>query len=694
MNKFVKTFIHPSPRCKMRWIIVGIIVLFLLTAFYNFSESYNANLGKINDSVHSVSFLKSVTLPKVSFGNAIQDNFQLGLDLKGGTHLVYEADISKIPDSERTASLEGVRDVIERRINAFGVAEPVVQTVKVGSSHRVVVELAGVHEVSKAIKMIGETPLLEFKEEYGPNDQKPQPGLSEVQKKELESYNADAVKRANDVLKSALTPGSDFVSLAKSLSEDNETKEKGGDVGWISEKHLLYPQIKDVKVGEVKKEVFAEPNALSILKNVAFRESEKEVQANHILICYKGATRCEKETSKEDAKKKIDELKTRATAANFIALAKENSTEPGANTSGGDLGWFSKGAMVKSFEDVAFSIKKGEISQVVETQFGYHLIYKRDERPLKEYQVARIVVFKKTEQEFAKPSDQWKATGLTGEHLKRASVEFNSTTQFPEIGLEFNDEGKKLFADITTRNVQKVVAIFLDGQAISQPKVQQAITDGKAVIQGDFTLKDAKELAQRLNAGALPVPITLLSQQTVGASLGEESLQKSLTAGLLGFLLVALFMIFFYRLPGLLAVLALCVYTSLVLALFKVVPVTMSLAGIAGFILSIGMAVDANVLIFERMKEELRNGKQLDMSIRDGFKRAWTSIRDSNVSSLITCFVLFGFSASLIKGFALTLAIGIIMSMFSAIVITRVILRFVAGWRIRNSLWLFCGKKI
>ena len=172
-----------------------------------------------------------------------------------------------------------------------------------------------------------------------------------------------------------------------------------------------------------------------------------------------------------------------------------------------------------------------------------------------------------------------------------------------------------------------------------------------------------------------------------------ESLQKSLKAGLIGFLLVALFMIGFYRLPGILAVVALCIYTSLVLALFKVLPITLTLAGIAGFILSIGMAVDANILIFERMKEELRWGKSLDGGVKDGFKRAWTSIRDSNISSLITCVILFGFSASLIKGFALTLALGIFLSMFSAIVITRVALRFVAGWRIANNLWFFCGKK-
>jgi preprotein translocase subunit SecD len=411
------------------------------------------------------------------------------------------------------------------------------------------------------------------------------------------------------------------------------------------------------------------------------------------LICFKGATRCEKETSKEDAKKKIDELKKQATPQNFVDLAKKNSTEPGASERGGDLGWFARGAMVKAFEDAAFSLKKNSISEAIETEFGYHIIWKNDERAIPEYRIARILFKTKSEADYLEISSPWKETGLTGKQLKRASVDFNNPTSSPQIALEFNDEGKKLFATMTGANVGKPIAIFLDGEPISVPTVQQPILDGSAIITGDFTLKEAKLLAQRLTTGALPVPITLLSQQTIGPSLGEESLRKSLSAGLFGFLLVALFMIFFYRLPGLLAIIALIIYTSLSLAIFKGWPsFTLSLAGIAGFILSIGMAVDANILIFERMKEELRSGKKLDTAVAEGFRRAWTSIRDSNVSSLITCVVLFSFSASLIKGFALTLAIGILVSMFSAIVITRVFLKTVAGWRLKKYHWLFCAK--
>jgi preprotein translocase subunit SecD len=242
--------------------------------------------------------------------------------------------------------------------------------------------------------------------------------------------------------------------------------------------------------------------------------------------------------------------------------------------------------------------------------------------------------------------------------------------------------------------VGKPVAIFLDGAPISIPNVQEPILGGKAVITGNFSTTEAKQLTQRLNAGALPVPVTLVSQQTVGATLGQAAVQKSLIAGLWGLIIVALFMILYYRLPGLLAVCALLVYTSISLTVFKLFPgFTLTLAGITGFILSIGMAVDANILIFERMKEELKNGKDLSKAIDDGFTRAWTSIRDSNVSSLITCLILYLFGSSIIRGFALTLALGILVSMFSAIVITRQFLLLVARWKISRVNWLYNVKK-
>lgn len=688
----LKNFFAPKGRGKLRWMLFFILLLFVVSAGYAATEGYNANLSTINGRLHRIPGLQSANLPSLTFPSWLNSEFHLGLDLKGGTHLVYEADLSRVTFDKKKSAIDGVRDVIERRVNLFGVAEPVVQTVKVGDAYRIIVELAGISDVSQAIKMIGDTPLLEFKEQdLAPKQQE----LTGEQKKELDAYNAGARKKAEDALKKATEKNADFGALAKDLSEETARKEKGGEVGWISKnspESYLLTATEGLKPGEIKNDILEYAGGYSVVKLLEQREG-REVMANHILVCYKGATRCEKETTKEDARKTLENLKKQATPENFIDLAKQHSTEPGADTSGGELGWFGKGKMVPVFEETAFKIAKNAISDVVESEFGYHLIWKRDERPLPEYRVARIFLGTKTKEDIVPPPQPWKDTGLTGKQLTRANVDFNNPTGVPQVALEFNNEGKKLFADITRRNVGKPLAVFLDGQPISIPTVQQAIEGGNAVITGDFSLKEAKLLAQRLNTGALPVPIKLLSQQTIGPSLGQESLTKSLIAGLFGFLLVVLFMILFYRLPGVLAVLALLVYTAIVLAIFKVSSVTLSLAGIAGFILSIGMAVDANILIFERMKEELRDGKGLDSSVVQGFKRAWTSIRDSNVSSLITCIILFWFSASLIKGFALTLAIGILVSMFSAIAVTRLFLKVASGWRAAKNRWLFCAKK-
>lgn len=273
----------------------------------------------------------------------------------------------------------------------------------------------------------------------------------------------------------------------------------------------------------------------------------------------------------------------------------------------------------------------------------------------------------------------FKDTGLTGANLTRAAVDFDKTTGEPQVSLQFNSDGTKLFADLTQRNLQKPIAISLDDQIISAPTVQTAITNGQAVINGKFSVDEAKKLAIQLNAGALPVPISLVQQQNVGATLGTESVKKSLVAGLIGLLMVAIFMIVYYRLPGLLAFLALTIYSLIVLALYKIIPVTLSLAGIAGFILSIGMAVDANILIFERTKEELYMGKTIGLAIEEGFKRAWPSIRDSNTSSLITAAILYYGTSGLVRGFAVTLAIGIVISMFTAITISRTFLRLFVG---------------
>ena len=406
--------------------------------------------------------------------SSVTSPFRLGLDLLGGTHLLYQADLADVAEGDKSSFMNGLKDVVERRVNLFGVSEPVVAVNRAGEDWRLTVELAGIKDINQAIRIIGETPYLEFKE------QRPE----EEQKKMLESLEGQTI----------------------------------------------------------------------------------------------------------------------------------------------DL-------------------------SVVDPYFT--------------------------------------PTALSGRYISKASLGFNPQTGRPEVLLQFNDEGKKLFGEITQKNVGRPLAIYLDGQPVSTPIVEQAITDGSAQITGSFSVKEAKELVERLNSGALPVPINLVSQQTVGATLGRDSLVKSLAAGFAGFILVAVFMIFWYRLSGLLAVVALLIYAVLTLAIFKLIPVTLTLAGIAGFVLSVGMAVDANILIFERMKEELRSGRPFGLALDEGFKRAWTSIRDSNVSSLITAFVLYWFGSSLVRGFALTLIIGIFISMFSAITLTRTFLKVFVGTRLSTvkALW-------
>ena len=273
-------------------------------------------------------------------------------------------------------------------------------------------------------------------------------------------------------------------------------------------------------------------------------------------------------------------------------------------------------------------------------------------------------------------------TNLSGNDIQSTNVTFDTNTGKPQVQLNFTTEGTQKFGDITKRNIGKPVAIVLDNVVIEAPTVQQAILNGSAVITGSFTTDTANQLSTELNAGALPVSLALLQSQVVGPTLGLTSLEKSLLAGILGLLIIIVFMSILYGRLGMIASVALFLYTLFVLAIFKLSSltpygITLTLSGIAGFILSIGMAVDANILIFERMKEEKRLGKPTQAAIEIGFSRAWTSIRDSNVSTLITSAVLYRFGTGAVRGFALVLAIGVLVSMFSAIVVTRTFLRVI-----------------
>jgi preprotein translocase subunit SecD len=277
-------------------------------------------------------------------------------------------------------------------------------------------------------------------------------------------------------------------------------------------------------------------------------------------------------------------------------------------------------------------------------------------------------------------------TDLSGQYLKRASPAFDPQTSQPVITLAFSEEGKRLFGEITEGNVGRRLAIFLDQVILMAPVINEPITSGDARITGDFTTQDVKRFSAQLNGGALPVPFELIEQRSIGPTLGAVSIQRSIRAGLIGLLMVVLFMAAFYGFFGFLADVGLLIYGLLTLALYKLIPVTLTLPGIAGFILSVGMAVDANILIFERMKEEVRMGKPRPLAMELGFGRAWDSIRDANICTLITCFILFNpfdwtflNTSGLVRGFAFTLGLGVILSLFTGIVVTRTLLRIFSG---------------
>ncbi|OGZ77278.1 MAG: protein-export membrane protein SecD [Candidatus Staskawiczbacteria bacterium RIFCSPLOWO2_12_FULL_37_15] len=467
------------------YIFIAVVILAILAGIFAYPNYYDKGIDFANSKF-------GWTVP-----HFWEKPYVLGLDLQGGVNLIYQADLSATQD--KSGAMAGLRDVIERRVNMFGVSEPVVQ---VQGQDRLIVELPGVKDVQQAIKMIGETPYLEFDEQKTEEESKP---------------------------------------ILDKIKELQDAEAKGEDI----------TKIKDWTLA---------------LQNPYFKPTE-----------------------------------------------------------------------------------------------------------------------------------------LTGKYLKSATVNFDPTTYKPEIQLQFNDNGAKIFEDITSRNISKPIAIYLDGTSIIDttgdgkidvqdsyaPIVQNKISGGRAVITGSMNVQTANDIARRLNSGALPVKIgDPISQETVGPTLGAVSLQKSLTAGLYGLLAVVVFMILIYRFPGFLASIALVVYVAITLSIFKLIPVTLTLAGIGGFILSIGMAVDANILIFARMKEEIKAGKALEAAIEEGFHRAWPSIRDSNFNSLIVCAILFTFATSFIKGFALTLSLGIIVSLFSAIFITRIFLMIFVGKWAEKVKWL------
>jgi len=472
--------------------------------------------------------------------------------------------------------------------------------------------------------------------------------------------------------------------------------------------------LRSMKPGELRvAKTGTEAASIVFLRN--FTPGQEQVGVSHILVAYKGALSADKSVtrSKAEALMRAAELKAELDQGkSFATLARTQSDGP-SRAKAGNLGTIMKGSMVPEFESVAFQSPVGKVSAPTETPFGYHLI-RVDRAPsrgadLASYDELAIrgkdaeerggqLIAKLTNGEvqtkeealpirfvfFSETPTGWKDTALDGKHFRSAAVTTDPLTAAPVVQIMFDEEGGRIFGELTARNVGKSIAIFVGGTMVTQPTVQQAITSGTAVITGSRTIEEAQRLAQDLNTGAIPAPIYLAGQRTVEATLGQEAMHSSVVAGLIGLFVLFIYMLFFYRLLGVVAYMALGVYAVLFLTIAKL-PVllftnqyiVLTLAGIAGAILSIGMAIDSNILIYERLKEELRKGRKLSTAVEGSFQYAWPAIRDVSVSTLITSAILFTIGTSIVKGFALTLAMGVLMSLFTAITVTRWILRFI-----------------
>lgn len=703
----------------------------------------------------------------------LKTKIQLGLDLQGGSQLDYKIDLRKVGEADKEGIIDGVQEVIERRVNRLGVAEPNIYRSEIGEETHIIVELAEsatleqadvdqylseqknladltddekkLVSLEKAKASVGKTIQLEFKEEKGELDPQEEDKIRERAQNALdrieagEDYGVVGQEEMQAYPEKVKFEKSDYIFVSDLTDDIKGTLANLQPGGYT---HNLIEIGGNFVIDESGQAI--QEKGVSIIRLLDVKEevkNEKEVDVSHILIAWAGLETADATVTRneDEAYELAKEIKQKLNdAADFATLAKEYSDDPGSKDVGGSLSdpVTGNGKYAYDFEQTALTFEKaGEISDILKTQFGYHIIkangiYK--DLTEKKYQYEEIT--------FSLVPDPWKETGLTGKHFVHADVQLDNLFQ-PYVSITFNDEGGKLFEEITGRNVGKGLAIFVGGDLISAPKVQEKIAGGVAQITSrQFTNEEAQALARDLNTGAIPAPIVLTGEYTIGASLGQEALNKSLWAGLIGLILVIIFMVTYYRLPGLVASGALITYGAILLFLIKchlnlglalliavvifgflitkivnnkdpgwekfisfilacvgfffVVfllrgGVVLTLAGISGIIFSLGMAVDANVLIFERMKEELKEGKSLSASIETGFHRAWSAIRDSNFSTLLTCAILFYFGSSIIRGFAFNLAAGILVSMFTAITITRTLLYGFVGKKIAENLKAF-----
>ena len=548
----------------------------------------------------------------------------LGLDLQGGSHLVYETNLTDPTSGEKQEisreQMQSLSHTIERRINSSGLGEPIIQIL---GEDRLLVQLPGIKDPGRAKALIGETARLEFR--HRTLNAAPQP-IESIKPENIKSITVDNLRE-------------DGKLLSELDSEDKDSQ---------SQTLTSFPAV-IVEFDETGLKNFEElffTLALSLEKAAAAAAAGNyDSPADQINITIDG----------------VEELRF-TTLANSIRLL-EDTPRYGIAFPSDETGM----EAIITVEDaekklgknpkIEFALKKGYLDEEI---------------------------------------------GLSGDDLKTAYAGQHQASGFPIVNIEFDDRGTRIFGELTTdifakqeeTGIRDQIAIILDGQELISPRVNAPITAGTAIIEGgDFTMTRVKDLALLLESGRLPVPIELIQERDVDAILGADSLRKSVIAGFIGLALVLIFMTLYYRVPGLVASVALIIYAVIVLAVFKIIPVTLTLSGVAAAILSIGMAVDANILIFERMKDELRSGRTMLSAVNIGFNRAWPAIRDGNVSTLITCAILYWFAdqlgATVVQGFAVTLVIGVGISMFSAIVVSRTIMRVVALSPLSRNINLF-----
>ena len=552
----------------------------------------------------------------------------LGLDLQGGSHLIYQALNPETGSSEGITSdqMESLSKTIERRINSSGLGEPIIQ---IFGEDRLLIQLPGIKDPGRAKSLIGETARLEFK--HRTTDVVPKP-VTYVTSKDVISVTADGFSNEK---------------ILQSDSENQSTDTASEGTAEFYESIVIeFTDEGSAKFTELWMSLLE-----SVTKSMeSQQESGTPLTPSRLSVNITGA----------------ESLRFDVIGLQIVRLEEENSNKFVFALPSSD----NQGTSTISIEEARSKLGK---------------------TPTVDFQLSEGYIDEDI--------------GLSGDDLESAYPSQHQSSGVPIVNIEFNERGSKEFGRLTTdiyakqqsTGVRDQIAIILDGKELIAPVVNSPITQGTAIIQGpDFTIERVKDLALLLESGRLPVPIQLIQERDVDAMLGADSLRKSVVAGITGLCLVLLFMILYYRLPGLMASFSLLIYAVIVLAIFKLIPVTLTLSGVAAAILSIGMAVDANILIFERMKDELRSGRTMLSSVNIGFNRAWPAIRDGNVSTLITCAILYWFSdqlgATIVQGFAITLAIGVMISMFTAITITRTFMRVVAISPASKKMRLFIPK--